>query len=329
MKWRRKYIIIVLKNTPYHTVYSKEGKMKPITLGRDDYGSRSVPIQHISNDTFADSDIKDSCFLLTAVYEGEVSFKIGDTVIEATSPCLVCFDESVAPQVVYNNRAKCDSVYFHPSFLNVNMTFALVHSKGYAELALLHDMFLLKPFTDSGRFVFHIFDEHICNVKGTLANLKHALICQSDWYWSCRARSYFIELLLFLERLYGLNEENVYAGRKTFSNPQVKNAVIFIENNYRDDISLESIVKSASINHSTLTKLFKSELGMTPMEYLWHHRLMVAKKFLEFTNLPIKEISLRCGFKTTQHFTRRFTKAFGAAPGAFRTDAVQKRKAAF
>ena len=48
---------------------------------------------------------------------------------------------------------------------------------------------------------------------------------------------------------------------------------------------------------------------MTPIEYVWHHRLVVAKKFLEFTDLPIKDIALRCGFKTTQHFSRKFEES--------------------
>jgi AraC family transcriptional regulator of arabinose operon len=62
---------------------------------------------------------------------------------------------------------------------------------------------------------------------------------------------------------------------------------------------------------------------------LWHHRLVVAKKFLEFTELPIGEIASRCGFKTTQHFSRKFEEKMGSNPTAFRADAVADRKKSF
>ena len=138
-----------------------------------------------------------------------------------------------------------------------------------------------------------------------------------------------MELLLLLERLYGINGKDDYASDRFLSDPLVKKAVVYIESNYRDFITLKNIAKAASVNRSTLTTLFKNELSITPVEYLWHHRLTVAKKFLEFTNLPLKEVAARCGFKTTEHFNRRFKKEFGTTPGSFRTDAVDKRKASF
>ena len=160
--------------------------------------------------------------------------------------------------------------------------------------------------------------------------LENELKEQSDWYWSCRCRSYFIEMMLLLERTYGLiGQYDPVEHSNQILNPHLKKAVIYIENNYCQAITLEAVVKAASLSHSTLTQLFKNELDMTPIEYVWHHRLTVAKKFLSFTNLPIKDIALRCGFKTTQHFSRRFEGHYGCNPTSFRADAVAKRKKNF
>ncbi len=299
--------------------------MIPQTIGREDFGSRYVPVKYVKYDKFDDVLIKDSCFMLTTVYDGDVCFKVGENIVEAIAPSLICFDETCSPEVVYNNGAVCDTVYFHPAFLSKSLTFSILRSDSYAELALKHDMFLLKPFTDKNRYIFNVPCEQFENVKRTLDGINYALTYQTDWYWSCRSRSYFIELLLFLERLYGLNTQDDYASQRILRDPLVKKAVIYIESNYRDGITLENIAKSASVNHSTLTKLFKCELFMTPVEYLWHHRLKVAKKFLEFTNIPLKEVAVRCGFKTTEHFNRRFKKMFGTTPGTFRAVATEKR----
>ena len=304
--------------------------MKPQTFGRTYNIGKMAPIQCVKNDTLRDLNIKDACFGLLIIYEGTVNFQIRDLSFEATDPCFVCFDESNSPKILRKRGVKCDSVYFEPTFLNVNMTFSRVHSGGYEQIASVHDLFLLRPFTDTARYVFPVFDELLYNLKRLFSMLENELKEQSDWYWSCRCRSYFIEMMLLLERTYGLVGQNDSAEKSNkILNPHLKKAVIYIENNYRDAISLEDVVKAASSSHSMLTQLFKNELNMTPIEYVWHHRITVAKKFLEFTNLPIKDIALRCGFKTTQHFSRRFEGHYGCNPTSFRVDAVAKRKKNF
>jgi AraC-like DNA-binding protein len=304
--------------------------MKPQTFGRNHDIGRVVPVQCVKDDTLRDLNIKDACFGLLIIYDGTVNFQIGDLSFEATGPCFVCFDESNSPKILRKRGVKCDSVYFEPAFLNVNMTFSRVHSGGYEQLALVHDLFLLKPFTDTIRYVFPVFDECLHNLKRLFSMLENELKEQSDWYWSCRCRSYFIEMMLLLERTYGLIvQHDPIENSNKILNPYLKKAVIYIENNYRNPVTLEDVVRAASLNHSTLTQLFKNELDMTPIEYVWYHRLVVAKKFLEFTNLPIKDIALRCGFKTTQHFSRRFEDRYGNNPTTFRTVAVASRKKSF
>ena len=142
----------------------------------------------------------------------------------------------------------------------------------------------------------------------------------------------FIEVLFLLERIYcfmGGRYVEVTEEVDEFESASLKQAVFFIENHYNEPITLQDIVRSCSVNHSTLTALFKEELGITPVAYLWHYRLLIAKKLLEFTNLPVKEIGKRCGFKTVQHFSRKFEEQLGLSPAVFRTQAIARRKASF
>ena len=304
--------------------------MKPQTFGHHYDMGRIVPIQCVKDDTFKDLEIKNSCFLLSILYEGCATFQVGDSSFEAMGPCFICFDESYSPKLLRKRGVKCDSIYFEPTFLNVNMTFARIYSGNYAQLALAHDMFLLKPFTDKLRYVFPMFGENAENLKRLFTLLGKELKEQPDWYWSCRSRSYFMEMMLLLERNCGLIVQNDSIGiANKVHNPHLKKAVIYIENNYRGEITLQDVAKAASLNHASLTKLFKVELEMTPIEYVWYHRLLVAKKFLEFTDLPIKEIASRCGFKTTPHFSRKFENSLGCSPTTFRIAAVSERKKSF
>lgn len=304
--------------------------MDPKTFGYNFNTGKIVPIQCVKGDTLIDLDIGGNCFCLIIIYEGTVWFKIGNLSYEAVGPCFVCFDESNSPELIRKRDAKCDAVYFKPTFLNINMTFSRIHSGNYQELALIHDLFLLKPFTDNSRYVYPLFDACLDNMKRLFSMLENELKKQPDWYWSCRSRSYFIEMMLLLERTYGFISQNDFIeNTHNIHDPHLRKAVIYIENNFRHAITLDNISKAASMSHSSLTQLFKKELNITPIGYVWHHRIMVAKKLVAFTDLPIKDIALRCGFKTTQHFSRKFEERLGCNPTAFRTTAVSERKKAY
>lgn len=304
--------------------------MIPQTFGRQYNIGKMAPIQCVKNDTLKDLNIKNSCFLMLIIHEGSAYFKIGELSFEAVGPCVVCFDEREKPKLVKKRGVKCDSIYFHPVFLNVNMTFDRVRSDDYEYLAQNHDMFLLKPFTDERRFVYPLFEDYINRINLLFDKMEEELKEQHDWYWSCRSRSFFIEMMLILERLYGIiGHMTVSTTIKQVRNPHLKNAVVFIESHYQESITLSDITKAAAINHSTLTNLFKSELDVTPMEYVWQYRISVAKKFLEFTEIPIKDIYSRCGFKTIQHFSRKFEETTHDLPTVFREKAVARRKSDF
>ncbi len=319
------YVTIYLLN-----IIPEGDKMNPQTIGCSYNPGKIVPIQCVKNDSLRDLDVKDVCYVLIIMYEGTARFKVGDLSFEAMAPCFVCFDESVSPRLIRKCGLKCDTVYFNPTFLNVNMTFSRLRSGNYHELALIHDFFLLRPFTDTSRYVFPIFDAYLENIRRLFSMLDNELKDQHDWYWSCRSRSYFIEMMLLLERTYGLigHNDNTENANKIYD-PHLKKAVIYIENNFRESITLDDVSKVALLSHSSLTQLFKNELNKTPIEYVWYHRIVVAKKFLAFTNLPIKDIASRCGFKTIQHFSRKFEESLGCSPTSFRAVAVSERKKSF
>lgn len=303
--------------------------MIPQTIGREHDAGKIASIQCVKDDNLDDLEIQGHCFLMLIIHEGSAYFQVGDTVFEAIGPCFVCFDEKEQPRLIRKHDLTCDSVYFHPFFLDAGMTFEQVRGNNYEQVATSHDMFLLRPFTDKNRFVFPLLEEYNDSLKLLFSRLENELDKQYDWYWSCRSRSYFLEMILILERAYGIigqNDSEAFINK--IVNVHLRNAVIYIESYYHENITLKSIAKAAALNHSTLTQLFKEELGVTPIEYLWRYRISVAKKHLEFSNLTIKDISEKCGFKTNQHFSRKFEEYTGTTPTAFRKTAVDRQKAA-
>lgn len=303
--------------------------MRHITVGRKYNEGKVAKIECVRNDRLRNIDIKDKCFLLIILTAGKLEFKVENEQFCTAAPAFICFDETQNPVLISKRKAQYTCIYFHPEFLNVNMSFEILRKKEYVDIASTHDLFLLKPFTDKV-YVIPIAETQLEKIVQAADCLQTELENQRDWYWSCRGRSYFMEIIIALERMYGLIGYGM-THQKSDNMPIIKNAklrdaVLYIESCFDESITLPDIAKAAGMNHTTLTALMKEELGLTAIEYLMKYRITVAKKQLAFTDVPIKDVANMVGFKTVQHFGRIFKEITDTTPAEFRKTAVQKRK---
>jgi len=73
-------------------------------------------------------------------------------------------------------------------------------------------------------------------------------------------------------------------------------------------------------HYDYLRKLFKKEVGVSPLEYLTELRMKSAETLLTamWTNeYSITEIAQMCGFADSLYFSRVFKKHFGCAPSNY------------
>ena len=80
----------------------------------------------------------------------------------------------------------------------------------------------------------------------------------------------------------------------------------------------QQIAGKLNMGLSTLRRRFKKETGQPLHDYLLHLRLMKARRLLDETDLPIKEIVEQLGYSDVYFFTRQFHRHFGLPPAAFR-----------
>lgn len=303
--------------------------MEHVTIGKQ-YGEGKIAYAEcITDGDLSRVEIKGKSFLLVCLAEGELRFTVGGRKYPAKAPCFLCFDEREDPVFESSAGARYACIWFHPLFLNVNMTLARIRSAEYEDLASVHDLFLLRPFLD-GRYIVPCDKERMAVAEHTCRCMERELTEQRDWYWSCRSRSYFMELLIALEREYaGVGYPSIANepyGETAGESDLLQDAMLYLEGRFAQEITLEEVCTSLGVSRSALTAAFRKGLNTTVMEYLMGFRVKVAKKHLAFTEIPPKEIAMRCGFKTVQHFSRVFKQHTGQTPGEFRKTAVQKRK---
>lgn len=100
--------------------------------------------------------------------------------------------------------------------------------------------------------------------------------------------------------------------------PKVNNMMQYIQKNYMNKLSLETIAESVYLSPSYAGKIFKKDTGMPIMTYTLKTRIEKAKNFLMNPHYPIKEISNNVGFTDTSYFTKVFKKYEGITPTQFR-----------
>lgn len=95
-------------------------------------------------------------------------------------------------------------------------------------------------------------------------------------------------------------------------------AMRFINSHAHEGIKAADIVSALAISRSCLESHFKARMGYTLHEVIRKVQLDSARHMILETNLAIKQVAANTGFKTVQHMTSLFGKAFGLTPAKYR-----------
>ncbi len=91
----------------------------------------------------------------------------------------------------------------------------------------------------------------------------------------------------------------------------------YIETNYTQVITLDTLAQLSGISKFELCRKFKSATGRTITDYVNYVRLCHAKELLK-ENKRITDIAYECGFSSVQYFNRTFKKYNGCSPGNYK-----------
>ncbi|MBE6960534.1 MAG: helix-turn-helix transcriptional regulator [Ruminococcaceae bacterium] len=112
----------------------------------------------------------------------------------------------------------------------------------------------------------------------------------------------------------------VYRSNSEFSEPveQIRNMII---RNYAEpSFALDEAIRTMPFHYDYLRKLFRKEMGITPLEYMTGLRMKKAEVMLGAMwtkDYSVTEIAQLCGYEDALYFSRVFKKHFGCAPTAY------------
>ena len=111
--------------------------------------------------------------------------------------------------------------------------------------------------------------------------------------------------------------EVLKASRPVYSEAVCK-VIQYIEENYRENISLEELAKHVHMNKSYLSHLFKKETEKNIYTYLLDFRMEKAKKLLIETKQSVYQTGCLVGIPDSAYFSKVFKKNTGMTPLEFR-----------
>lgn len=94
----------------------------------------------------------------------------------------------------------------------------------------------------------------------------------------------------------------------------IHEALVFIEHNFQNDITVEEISATCGLNRSYFGKIFKDTTGQSPQEFLMSYRMSKAAELLKLTTLSIADIGKAVGYENQLHFSRAFKTIYGISP---------------
>ena len=123
------------------------------------------------------------------------------------------------------------------------------------------------------------------------------------------------------EGYYDLCRNTSGTGKKQALKPMQK-ALKYLEDNYTDDISLQSISDIAQLSPFYFSRLFKDTTGTNYNTYLSQLRIESAEELIKKTNNNIIDIAYQTGFKSIRTFNRTFKSLRGYTPQSIRRENI-------
>ena len=127
-----------------------------------------------------------------------------------------------------------------------------------------------------------------------------------------------LELLSRLSKTRIISRSRIDSSRSIKEINRIKEIVEFIEENYAEPLTRETVAEHFFLNRTYFSSYFKKYTGMTFTQYLTNYRLMKASDLLLHTDETIGDIALKCGFSDHRGFIGAFRKRFDETPSHYR-----------
>ncbi len=103
-----------------------------------------------------------------------------------------------------------------------------------------------------------------------------------------------------------------------FATRRLLPAIEHLNDNFNARLDLTALLKMSGVSRTHFFRMFKSQTGTTPIEYVKRRRLREALLLLQASDLSIAEIGDKVGWSDQFYFSKIFKSEIGMPPSAYR-----------
>jgi transcriptional regulator GlxA family with amidase domain len=85
-----------------------------------------------------------------------------------------------------------------------------------------------------------------------------------------------------------------------------------------EQLSIEQLADAVAVSRRTFSRTFAKNANMTPLAFVEQVRVDFSRKLLEETDLPLKTVPFRCGFRSSNHMRIIFARRLDTTPREYR-----------
>ncbi|MBQ3037586.1 MAG: helix-turn-helix transcriptional regulator [Clostridia bacterium] len=165
-------------------------------------------------------------------------------------------------------------------------------------------VFTDRPLGVGNIFTYEELKKH--NIDKIFADIKNYCECDNP-HKGIVLRSKLIELLYNMASI----RTNKY--KQNYHNEKIKNILLYINDNIRENLTLEKISEHFFHSKYHMCHIFKQHTGMTINQYIAYKRILLVREMYE-KGLTLLDASIEAGFSDYSVFYKQYVKQMGKSP---------------
>ena len=174
------------------------------------------------------------------------------------------------------------------------------------------------PKLDNGEWGFLNYNFHFTNDAGIYQILQRLLFLFTENHPS---KDLFVDNMLqeLIVRVLQTNSRKIYTEKAMTLSSDNRLAFIikYIRDNLYKSLSIDELIKKACMSESHFYRVFKNELGISPVDFINNERIKLAVSLLHNPDRKIKDVYLECGFESRSYFNRVFKRIKKVSPSVY------------
>lgn len=183
---------------------------------------------------------------------------------------------------------------------------------------MLHQFGSVRPFMENGAAFLKFQKEK--GDKLFFEQFEQAFAaCSSEEYgYEFQLRNALSSILLYAEsKSTGTAKRPIPPIQET----RLKEMLLWIDQHIGTDITVSDIADTVNICTRECQRIFHQYLFYSPMEYVCRKRIHNAARLLSYTDIPVTDIALSCGFSSHSYFSKQFRALMKDTPTEYRAAA--------